>query len=182
MSKRITIERKAMLTASFAIIATLSFNPAVAESAEAQYTMSVIRDAEAGALVRAGEYESAAAQIEKRRVTSDRFARLTNLCVAYTKLGRIDEASENCNAAVEYIKGPGQRGYALSSPLYVKKTYTRDLAIALSNRAVLRAAVGELGAARQDLADARELPVELESVQTNIARLENDSRYEAAVR
>ncbi len=138
---------------------------AVADDTDA-YRMAVIQNRAAGRHVVGGDFERAIDKIEKRPYPDDRFAARNNLCVAYTAVGRIDQATAVCDAALDVsrkrVQGDG----------LMRRERRRDQAIALSNRGVLRALAGDVDGARRDFAAAVESHGDLSEAAHNLARLD----------
>jgi hypothetical protein len=114
-----------------------------------------------------GEYAKGIASINsygsKRAGT---FAAKNNLCVAYTVTKKFDQAAPACEAAVSIGKRYGRFGGSPINPYG-----SRDLAVAYSNRGVLRAVSGDVEGAKQDFADAAEVNADLPAAAENLARL-----------
>ena len=124
--------------------------------------MTAIIDASFGSEVTAGDYQKAIQRITAPKYhLKDSFAAQTNLCVAYTKTGAIGQATETCDAAVREIQS--RMRFEMSRS---------DLALALSNRGVLRAVQGQAELARQDFVDAVKLKSGLAAPTTNLAALD----------
>ncbi len=138
------------------------------------FTMTVFEDAAHGSKVVAGRYDSAIERLTRAPV---RFGNdvegLTNLCVAYTKSGKLDKAVDACESAVTLLEASDRelptkanaRGYA-------QRQYATELAIALSNRGVLRVAQGQEELAAKDFEKAAELEAGVSAPAINLARLE----------
>lgn len=154
------------LVAALACTSTFADEPA--------YTMTVISDAAYGAKVAAGEYDTAIAKITAKSRATTRYSELTNLCVAYTKSGDLENASAACGAAVEQMRAKlPSRGSAFT---YMSND-VRDrkyLALALSNQGVLHAVSGEPELARESFLEALELKASVKAPKVNLARLEKD--------
>ena len=130
----------------------------------APFEMSVILDRAHGELVQKGEYRDAILQISHgdRRLP---FAANNNLCVAQTKLDDFEQAELSCDIAVqlaEFAVGHGQRQDV---------DYVTELAIALSNRGVLRAMTGNPAEAERDFRRAVNLDPNTESPARNLSHL-----------
>jgi tetratricopeptide (TPR) repeat protein len=158
------------IVTAFAFSALAISVSAGAEEQELPYTMTAITDASFGNKVMAGQYEQAIQYITApnyHRKAS--FEAKTNLCVAYTKTGAIGQAEESCSAAIADIRNDHFR----------QERSRSDLALALSNRGVLRAVKGENELARQDFADAVALDSGLKAPSTNLARFDSQSMADA---
>ncbi len=155
----------AFTASALALPGAWSTATAVADDADA-YRMAVIQNRAAGRHVVGGEFERAIDKIEKRTYLDDRFAARNNLCVAYTAVGRIEDASAVCDAALDVSRKRVQ-GDGLT-----RGERRRDEAIALSNRGVLRALAGDVDGARRDFSSAVESHGDLSEAVHNLARLE----------
>jgi hypothetical protein len=159
-----THERRPQIIALALAFSALALSvSAGAEEQETPYTMTAIIDASYGSAVRTGNYEHAIQRITAPgNHRKDSFAASTNLCIAYTKTGAIGEAVQSCEAAVSSIDARHTH----------HATSRYELAVALSNRGVLRAVQGERVLARQDFLDAVELETNLAAPPSNLARLD----------
>lgn len=160
-----SIERNARKTAVAFALSALAFSvSAGADEQKIPYTMTAITDASFGSHVTAGDYETAIQRISAPTFNRQAsFESKTNLCVAYTKSARIEEATAVCEAAVSRLRR--------MSSVEMSRT---DLAIALSNRGVLRAVKGETDLARKDFQEAIDLRSGLAAPETNLARLDSE--------
>ncbi len=133
---------------------------ATAADNKGAYSMAVIIDAAEGKAVRKGKYDQAIARLteEKRYRRNERFARSTNLCVAYTKTGELEKAEFACEQAV-----------MLHADNSVDSE--RNHALALSNRGVLRAVKGDVELARADFEAATEIYRFVRFTKDNLARV-----------
>ena len=162
--------RKTTLKLVFATTCVLG-TAALAE--EPKYTMAVISDQSYGKKVIAGDYDSAIELVtSKKQRGANVFPASMNLCVAYTKKGELDMAEQACETAVTEARAnvARKRRNALGST-YGTVAPLRDLALALSNRGVLRAAQGETDRARADFSEAVSLDTGLDAPEINLARL-----------
>lgn len=165
-------ERKPHKVALALAFSALAFSvSAGAEEQETPYTMTAIIDASFGHKVSTGEYEQAIQRITAPGYhhLKDSFEAKTNLCVAYTKTGAIGQAVETCDAAVSELRNQTMK-YGSSRS---------DLAVALSNRGVLRAVKGEEELARQDFLEAVELKSGIAAPSSNLARLDANGYNES---
>ena len=142
------------------------------QSNDLRYTMTVIRDAAQGATVVQGDYEKAVARITGRRVALNPFAGFTNLCVAYAKIGKIDEADDACDTALAIVRDPNWEHRSGVMTGYGERTRRKYLALALSNRGVLHAIRGDESAAEQSFDEAIKLDQRNTAPRVNLARLE----------
>jgi len=156
------------------LAATVS-TAALAKSAEVRpFTMAVILDAAHGKKVTSGRYEQAIDRLTRQGTRgSTRFEDQVNLCVAYAKTSEIDKASTACDAAIARVKQRGERALRhRSDRSLAARAYKADLALALSNRGVLKAATGDSELARKDFLDAMELQTDLTPIiENNLERL-----------
>jgi len=170
--KYVRIER---LSRPLALVAALFVSvPLAAQETDPAFTMTVIIDAAHGSKVVAGKYERAIEKITARKSARDPYSRQTNLCVAYTKTGALDKATEACEAALAITLGSKKArnshfGSAQSERL--ERTYR---ALALSNLGVLHAAKGSPEIARNTFRKALELETGLSAPKTNLARVAKD--------
>ncbi len=152
--------------------ALLAADVAMAEEEAAAYKMVVFSDQRHGAKVAKGNYEKAIAKItaapERRR---DVFETKTNLCVAYTKSGDLENAETNCEAALVYIR---EKHAAAPSTNAIGLRYEKYLSVALSNRGVLYAVNGDLDSARSTFEEAMELKARISMPKRNLARLDSE--------
>ena len=144
---------------------------AMAEAPAAVYTLATIEDAAFGAKILAGDYTQAIDKIAARGESTlsdeqDRFFRNTNLCVAHTMLGEFEDAKAVCDAAVIEVTNAKQ------IKRFVKRRY---LSIALSNRGVMYAVMGDAALARQDFVAAIESGRRVAVAKTNLGRLEENN-------
>ena len=156
----------------FAVLVALSAGaPLAAHEVDPAYTMTVIIDAAHGSKVVAGKYERAIEKITASNGTRDSYSRQTNLCVAYTKTGELDKATEACEAALAIMLGEGKPRSRYSRPAQSGKADRVYLALALSNLGVLHAAKGSPDFARKSFREALQLETGLSAPKTNLARL-----------
>ncbi|MEM1174111.1 MAG: hypothetical protein AAGA33_03410 [Pseudomonadota bacterium] len=146
----------------------------VATADVAGYTMTVWTDAAHGGRVLSGDYTRA---IEKLTRSTTRLSKdyegQTNLCVAYAKSGELEKAIASCDQAVAMIeKGLLDIADSRFVPRFAEKQKAVALAIALTNRGVLRMAQGELEQAGADFRTAAELDTEVPAAAINLARFE----------
>lgn len=153
---------RAILT-GLIVAASLSTTATASEAGSTPFTMAVVTNDAHGSEVKAGKYELAINRITRQgRRLSGNFAEQVNLCVAYTKTGKVERASAACDAAIAKVK---------KQPDFRRDSY--DLALALSNRGVLMAAMGDHESAKQDFLGAIELDTQLTSIATtNLERLD----------
>jgi tetratricopeptide (TPR) repeat protein len=151
------------------IAASLSATLPAFASAEAErrataagYQLAAITDQAYGARILAGDYSTAIAQLSGR---SRRFETSTNLCVAYALSGRFDEAERACDDALKRSERSANDRQALH-----RRADHRDLAIALSNRGVVRAMRGDLLGALTSFARAVEVQDGFAQARNNLDR------------
>jgi len=154
----------AVATATIAMLLTVS---AAAEETAAGFEMAVIQDVAYGTEIVAGNFRAAILGINSERSRAeDAFATRNNLCVALTMNSKFEKALPECNEAiaisVERLKVQKRFGYIAG---------TRNLAIALSNRGVLRLLIGETELARDDFHEARMLRAGVAAPRRNLQYL-----------
>jgi tetratricopeptide (TPR) repeat protein len=152
----------------------LASAPAWSDMDKAKYTMAVMSETAYGAKIMAGNYAQAIEKINQKAGRYDAFSKGTNLCVAYTKSGELELAEVACESAV--IAASKAKHKRLGSLLAgaVADSHDRNLAIALSNRGVLRAVKGLSEQAREDFDAALALDTSLSAPKVNLARLGNE--------
>ena len=148
--------------------------PLAAQAADPAYTMTVIIDAAHGSKVAAGKYERAIEKITARKGTRDAYSRHTNLCVAYTKMGELDKATEACEAALAVTLGGEKPRSGYFGSTQSERADRVYLALALSNLGVLHAAKGSPDFARRSFREALQLETGLSAPKINLARLAKD--------
>lgn len=154
------------------LFTALSCASATASADEPVFTMTTIIDSAHGAEIAAGKYEQAIEKIAAIDDGVDTFFYNTNLCVAYTKTGNVDDALLACDAAVEQAASMSFDRRSEFSKSFQDRSRREYLALALSNRGVLRAATGDVELARQDFVEALSATARLSVVKTNLARLD----------
>lgn len=172
-------------TALRTVAATLlvaSITAAVAEESEPRYTVSAISDAAQGGKVLANkELDTAIAKLEKSTPHGIRgFYVATNLCVAYLKKGKYEDAQDTCDRAVAAISKEIGSGADMRPSSYKARVYRRFLSVALSNRGVAYALNGAPELAREDFHAALEIRSDAAEPQTNLARLAQATATPAA--
>ncbi len=153
--------------------AVMVFAPiSMAVTKESTYTMMVVENFAYGKSILSGRYELAINRLAKRGSRyADNFETQTNLCVAYTKSGQLSKAEDACNAAVDLIQR--HRAFENSGRSVSEDEFAdahRDFAIALSNRGVLLAAMGQADDAARDFREAEGLGSGLDAPSINLAR------------
>lgn len=160
------------LSRPLALAATLVVaGPLAAEEADPVYTMTVIVDAAHGSKVAAGKYERAIEKLTASKSTRDAYSKQTNLCVAYTKTGALEQATAACEAALSITLEGGEPRNRYLGGAPSDKHDRVYLALALSNLGVLHAAKGSTDIARRNFREAAELETGLSAPKTNLARL-----------
>ena len=160
---------RVMCALSLAVACT----PAWSDTSKPNYEMAFFTDSAQGSKILTGKYEQAIAKINTKTSYNDSLHVKTNLCVAYTKSGNIEEAAVACEEAVvaaKTFRKVRRSDLAVETPAQIRARY---LAIALSNRGVLKAVMGDFDAARADFDAALAQQARFASVQANIEKLEN---------
>jgi tetratricopeptide (TPR) repeat protein len=154
------------------VAALIACAPISAHEVDPAYTMTIIIDAAHGSKVAAGEYERAIEKITASNSKRDRYSKQTNLCVAYTKTGELDKATDACEAALAIMLDDRKPGRSYLGPKQAEKADRVYTALALSNLGVLHAAKGRPERARKSFRKALELETGLSAPETNLERLE----------
>lgn len=138
------------------VLAILASSTSLAEPASEAYRMMVISNKALGDVLLAGDYDKTIQKLGGTHRLTFRFSLSNNLCVAYVNAKKPDEAKPACDRAVRR-----------------SRTMTRhDQAIALSNRGVVRALIGDIDGARRDFRSAIRLEKELDAPSENLAKLQ----------
>lgn len=155
MKTNFTHTRLAMATLSVAALFGV-LGPAAAQAdgeLPKGYIMNVFGDTAMGTAVEGGAYETVIEKLtEKDARGARRIADQVNLCVAYAKTKQIDKATESCDRALE-MAGTTVRRASFETLRAAQARANDQRAIALINRGVLHAVVGEDDKA-QDLFEA----------------------------
>ena len=153
-----------------------------AEEQRLYYTLTAIEDVSYGEEVVAGDYDTAIESIlSSAKLRRNGFEAQTNLCVAYTRSGDFEKADASCNAALAALgKRSRPATAALLDPSRSRRVRERYLALALSNRGVLRAITGKPELARNDFEQAAELKFGLDVADVNLAKLGKGGAANAA--
>lgn len=163
-----TIQRKtAALFGAGAVAANMLAAPVEAhepahEPGASRYQMAAVIDRARGDAVLAGDYGKAIEDLDSQ--SGKRFEASTNLCVAYTMIGDLENAGSECATALE---------------LSEKSAARRDIAIALSNLGVVKAVRGDLSGARRDFNRALEINAYLRQASDNLQLLRDASGSDA---
>ena len=136
------------------VAALIACAPLSAQEVEPAYTMTVIVDAAHGGKVAAGKYERAIEKITASKRARDSYSRHTNLCVAYTKTGELDKATEACEAALAITRETRSPRRSYPGLAHSEKANRVYLALALSNLGVVHAAKGNPEIARRTFREA----------------------------
>ncbi len=161
------IQRKtAVLFGAAAVAANLFAASALAhevaqEPMAAGYQMAAVIDRAHGNVVISGDYGKAIEDLGNK--SRRHFESSTNLCVAYTMTGNLEKADAECAAALE---------------LSEKSSVRRDIAVALSNRGVVKAVSGDLSGASEDFSRALEIHGDLRQASENLQLLRESSKLE----
>ena len=144
-----------------------------AEEGKLYYTLTAIEDVSYGDAVVAGDYRTAIEGIlSSAKGARGGFEAQTNLCVAYTRSGKFEKADASCEAALAALSRHYDR-FAVPglTPVHSRRTHEKYLALALSNRGVLRAVSGKPDRAREDFEKAASLKYGLDVADVNLAKL-----------
>ncbi|MGB5353060.1 MAG: hypothetical protein WBM54_00710 [Woeseia sp.] len=161
------VTRRLALSA-ITLVLSLLLSPVTQASANPEaFHMVAIENLAQGKLVTRGEYREAISRLEPSLARRSAFEKANNLCVAYTKSQILDKAADFCNAAVNVVgadNSSARKTYARDS-----ERRSRDQAIALSNRGVLKAVTGNRKGALEDFELALQLYDELDEFHINLA-------------
>lgn len=156
-----------------AITTVLAWSTSGAHEEEPSYTVGVLLDVARGRTILAENYTAAISRLESRDARGiNRFYVANNLCVAYLKAGRLEDATRACDTAVttmeSYLDSPQGRFAGADRAEW----YRRYLAIALSNRGVALVMSGAKEKARDDFVLALELRPSAPEPEANLTRLQ----------
>ena len=156
--------------------------PAVGMASELPaYKMAVISDESQGRAILSGDYDTAIDKMTNKPVRfRGRFSTSNNLCVAYAKAKDMQKAIQACDAAVAAVTSSVSKNRLMANNKY--PAMRRDLAIALSNRAVLFAIQGDLEMAQVGFEEAIELSIGINEPEFNLAVLEGVSTNKMAAK
>jgi len=156
-----------------AIVTAFAWGTSVAHSEEPPYTVSVLADVAEGGSILAKDYERAISRLESRRARGiDLFFVANNLCVAYLKSGRLDDAKLSCDTAVTTMESLLESPRSSFANADQAPSFGRYLALALSNRGVALAMSGATEQARADFTLALEVKPDAREPEGNLTRLE----------
>ncbi len=164
------VSNKLLTRSALALVTTFSVLSTQADAEPSAYAMSVLVDSAGGKAVLRGDYDRVIADLAASTpISGTNFAAHTSLCVAYTKSGDFSNAENACNTAVAVTKKAieGPRSHGLEG--FSKRSLRRDLALALSNRGVLRVFTGVTELAEQDFLEASELKSGLLAPRANLS-------------
>lgn len=165
------VSNKLLTRSALVLVTTLSINATHAESESVAYAMSVLEDSTGAKDILRGDY----GQVIENLATSTpraagKFATQTNLCVAYTKSGDFSSAEHACDSAVAVTRKALAEVRGSYSAGFTQRSLRRELAVALSNRGVLRVHSGETELAGQDFVEASEQKSGLLEPYANLSR------------
>ena len=166
------ISKSVFARSTVTLFAALCCISATASAAEPKYTMTTIKDLAHGATIDAGKYEQAIEKITAIDDDVDTFFRNTNLCVAYTKTGNLDDALLACDSAVEQVDNVSFDQMSFAPKSFERRMRSKYLAVSLSNRGVLHALMGDVELARRDFVEALSSGTYKKVVKINLARLD----------
>jgi tetratricopeptide (TPR) repeat protein len=137
------------------------------QTSPSAYRMAVIKDDAYGRVMMSGDYHKGIEKISSYRYKKGRtFAAQNNLCVAYTLTREFADATSACDTALSISERYVRHRSSPISPFT-----SRDLALAYSNRGVLRAVTGDADGARQDFESAARANTDMQAANENLARL-----------
>ena len=154
-------------TAVLTFASVLPMAATASDAPQSSYEVVVAGKQAFGDLIVKGQYQQAIQRITGRPVQYP-FAAATNLCVAYTMLDQLDQATPYCNQAIKLAEAN-----AKPMPRHWKgrAQVQSNQALAHSNRGVLRVLSGDGTGAAEDFRAAIELREEMRAPVHNFARL-----------
>lgn len=155
-----------------ALSLTVACAPAWSDVNKPKFEMAVYSDAPQGMKILNGKYDQAIAKINSKSSSTDQLHVKTNLCVAYMKAGDVDAAETVCEEAVVAAKSLNNVRTSSFIGQSAAKVRARYLAVALSNRGVVKAIRGDLEEAKEDFDAALAQRSGISSIETNIQQLE----------
>jgi len=159
------------------IALTVLSGSALADGAQ-RFVFTAYSDAAGGADVVAGRYQAALVELGHHSdiLDLDPAADKTNRCVAYSMTLHWQQAQAACDAAVDAATQEWS-----AQPAWLPPANPDSLAVAYTNRAVLRWLAHDDAAAREDLAKAQKLSPHAGFVALNIAALKLHAEMAQAV-
>jgi hypothetical protein len=133
------------------------------------YILTAYSDAAGGEQLLSGQYSVALVRLRSVKddtVSSEAFKK-TNVCVAYAIMRKLKEARVACDAAVTAATADRSHSQGLVSKSRMQEDSA--IAIAYSNRAIVRSLFNEAVGSAEDLAEAHTLAPQSEYVVRNIA-------------
>jgi hypothetical protein len=155
-----------------AAVALLLGSAAQAETSSRNFVLTAYSNGVGGAELISGNYAAAAQALHARPALSalDPSTTSNNRCVALTMIKQWDSARIACDQAVRDAQQ--ERAWLPSYEYWARKAKNDDLAVALSNRAVLHWVSADTVAAANDLKRAESLSPKADFVTRNRAALE----------
>ena len=145
--------------------------PAFGSDDASNYTLIAFSNGPGGQAVLEKDYDKAIRIAEAaRRSAGWQFLAETNLCVSYTMKDMTAEAERACRSAI--LRAPAA---GISSRPARARSSKRNLALAYSNRGVVRALAGDTKRAQQDLVKARTLQGQSPVYGQNLAHLNGEA-------
>lgn len=142
------------------------------EQLPAAYVMTVYENVSYGQAILGKPSETTISRLARKQ-HKDRLSNQTNLCVAYVKTKQISKAAEACDSAISASESEARR-LRRTEPFGRRSGRIADTgrAIALTNRGVVHALVGETDQARTMFEKAMQLDSTEDSAAGNLARLD----------
>lgn len=164
-------KRKRVTLLASLLLCMATSQQAFSANSDELFHMMAIEDQAKGALITEQKFAEAIEKISTIRERRRSFAAHTNLCVAYVKLKRAEEARKSCEAAVAAREGTSRKKHWYPLANSGGRLFDRDRAVALSNRGVLRALTGDLDGAQADFEMSASITNSLDATRTNLAKL-----------
>lgn len=174
-SDEMKLKRGIAALGALLVVATISSPASAKEPGATPFTMAVVVDDAYGRAIVSGKFDKAIQRITAGGHRSpDRFSHQNNLCVAYAKTKETEKARAACDAAIALAKTRESRATKKNSERsLIVRASRSDLAVALSNRGVLRAATGDEELARDDFVTAINFQTDFsKTVAANLNRLD----------
>jgi len=162
--------RKTLQAVGLGISAMLLLGTAAHAAGDTRFMLSAYTDFTGGAQLVRGDYTGALEKLSHGPARSQEAGFYdTNLCVALTMTQQWDAARSACDRAVEDAQSDKQQQLAVYLP--TRERQAEYLAMAYSNRAVLKWLSADARSAAQDLSKAQSLAPAAAIVARNVAAL-----------
>ena len=168
--------RNSLKSAALTALLAITVSAQAEEQSTDRFVMAVYEDMAQGRAILGGSPDESIKTLTRGNggeIAS--FEENVNLCVAYTQVKRIDDATAACDAAVAKAEAAMARTRDRNPHFSTARRKAQtDQAIALSNRAVVHALSGERDEARALLETAIQLDSRWKFARSNLSRVEQD--------